>query len=322
MSPDPVFPLKNFAIGVVVGAGLAVASPAILVGAAIAGGAGMAYAAYDIATSENPEYTAGEYVGGAAAGGIGGGLGRMGAKKAISSLASKCFAAGTNVQTPDGEKNIEDINVGDIVYAFDFETNTVVERRVIETVSNFTYYWADVEVAGDTLQATRGHKFWVESENEWIEAAALMPEMSVRLSDGRISSVTKVSVRQLATPEYTYNLTVEHNHNYFVGVAGVLVHNGGPDFIVTPSGQVFPVPTGAQGPVAAINNAGKTMGFGFTGGSGGNGLDPKVSNLTFKDANWNQGARAAYMNKAGQKVNPYTGKTIGNAEPWSHIACP
>jgi hypothetical protein len=141
----------------------------------------------------------------------------------------KCFAAGTDVETPDGEKDIEDIKAGDTVYAYDFETGRVVERRVLETVSNYTHYWADVEVAGDVLHATRGHKFWVESANDWIEAAELKPGMVVRLRNGSFGSVSKVSVRALATPETTYNLIVEDEHNYFVGDHHVLVHNGYPE---------------------------------------------------------------------------------------------
>ena len=42
----------------------------------------------------------------------------------------KCFSAGTDVETPDGERNIETIKAGDTVYAYDFETGQVVERRM------------------------------------------------------------------------------------------------------------------------------------------------------------------------------------------------
>lgn len=151
------------------------------------------------------------------------------AKVAAKTPLPKCFAAGTDVETPDGEKDIETIKAGDTVYAYDFETGAVVERRVLETVSNFTHYWADVEVAGDVLHATRGHKFWVESANDWIEAAELKPGMVVRLSNGAFGSVLKVTVRALAAPETTYNLIVEGEHNYFVGDHHVLVHNGYPE---------------------------------------------------------------------------------------------
>jgi RHS repeat-associated protein len=38
-----------------------------------------------------------------------------------------CFAAGTKVSTPSGETNIEDIKIGDMVYAYDFDNGNVVE---------------------------------------------------------------------------------------------------------------------------------------------------------------------------------------------------
>jgi hypothetical protein len=141
----------------------------------------------------------------------------------------KCFAAGTEIETPLGEKDIEDVKEGDTVFAYDFRAGMVVERRVLATVSNFTYYWTDVEVEGDVVQATRGHKFWVESAREWIEAAELKPGMVVRLSSGSFGSVAKVSIRELKNPATTYNLIVEGEHNYFVGVHHVLVHNGYPE---------------------------------------------------------------------------------------------
>ena len=181
-----------------------------------------------LASTELAPVASGAARGGAIAAQVGTAFAK-GAKQAAKTPLPKCFAAGTDVETPDGEKDIEDIKAGDTVYAYDFETGRVVERRVLETVSNYTHYWADVEVAGDVLHATRGHKFWVESANDWIEAAELKPGMVVRLRNGSFGSVSKVSVRALATPETTYNLIVEDEHNYFVGDHHVLVHNGYPE---------------------------------------------------------------------------------------------
>jgi len=140
-----------------------------------------------------------------------------------------CFPAGTEVSTPDGDKKIEDVGKGDTVFAYDFETKKVVERKVLETVKNFTHYWVDVRIADETIQATRGHQFWVESEQQWIEAAFLKPGMTVRLQGGRIAEIASAVVREVQDPETTYNLIVEEEHNYFVGDAEVLVHNGYPE---------------------------------------------------------------------------------------------
>jgi hypothetical protein len=141
----------------------------------------------------------------------------------------KCFAAGTKVSTPDGEKKIEDIKKGDTVYAYDFDSKQVVERKVLDTVQNFTYHWADIQVGNETIRATRAHKFWVESEKQWIEAAQLKPGMTVRLEDGHTELIKAVRVRDLIKPDATYNLIVQHDHDYFVGQHEVLVHNGYPE---------------------------------------------------------------------------------------------
>lgn len=55
--------------------------------------------------------------------------------------------------------------------------------------------------------------------------------------------------------------------------------SGGPSFVVTENGEAIPVPSGATGPSPAWNN----KGFMFEGGSGGNGLDPRVSNVRIMD---------------------------------------
>jgi hypothetical protein len=57
----------------------------------------------------------------------------------------------------------------------------------------------------------------------------------------------------------------------------------------------------------------------FTGGAGGNGLDPRVTGVRFMDANANQGARAVYMNQSGQTVNPFNGRTVPYSDPTAHF---
>ncbi len=151
-----------------------------------------------------------------------------------------CFAAGTKVSTPSGARNIEEIKEGESIFAFDFETQGVVERQVLATIRNFTYFWMDVQIGSEIIHATRGHQFWVESEQQWIEAANLKPGMSVRLHDRQIAEITNAIVRELQHPETTYNLIVEQEHNYFAGNAGVLVHNGHGDWPTSDWWQTSP----------------------------------------------------------------------------------
>lgn len=162
-------------------------------------------------------------------------------RAAVVACGGLCFAEGTLVAAPNGDVKIEDIKVGDTVWAYDFATGTSVERKVTELKRNFTHYWVDVQVDGETIQATRGHPFWVESEKRWVEAADLKAGMSVRLLDGTTRVVSGVNVREVQEPETTYNFEVETDHNYFVGTTHVLVHNPYP---ISPQ---YPPPTPVGG---------------------------------------------------------------------------
>lgn len=100
------------------------------------------------------------------------------------------------------------------------------------------------------------------------------------------------------------------------GAADDVARLGGraPDFVVSPGGTAFPVPSGATGPLPT-----RAPGFQFTGGAGGHGLDSRVTGVRFMDANSNQGARAVYMNQGGQTVNPFTGRTVPKNAPTAHF---
>lgn len=94
-----------------------------------------------------------------------------------------------------------------------------------------------------------------------------------------------------------------------------------PDFVVTPKGTTIPVPKGATGPIPADNG----KGFKYTGGKGGNGLNPKVNDVRVMDptgpSKSSPGYPNGYVNYAanGQTVNPNTGQTVGKVSPFWHI---
>lgn len=148
-------------------------------------------------------------------------------------LATRCFPSGTQVATPQGDVNIEDIKVGDKVYACDLQTGEVQEQTVTELLRNFTYYWADVQIGAEVIRATRSHPFWVESEQQWVEAADLKKGMMVRLENGDTMAVMNVSIVDLQQPQPTYNLEVNVDHDYFVGHSHILVHNGAGSYTLT-----------------------------------------------------------------------------------------
>lgn len=230
----------------------------------------------------------------------------------------QCFPSGTKIATPNGLTDIEQIKAGDSVFAYDFQTGKVVEDRVEKTHKNFTYHWVNVDIDGETIQSTRSHPFWVESQQQWVKAVDLKSGMKVRLRSGRQGTVRATKPLDLTSAETTYNFEVAGEHDYFVGSKSVLVHNG-PGFIVTYPGTVIPVPQGAQGPGPVENQ----RGFSYTGGSGGRGLNRRVTGVRIMDSTDRYpNGYVSYMNKNGQTVDPKTGRTtVGKSDPMAHLSC-
>ena len=91
------------------------------------------------------------------------------------------------------------------------------------------------------------------------------------------------------------------------------------NFVVSLNGTAYPVPQGANGPTPVINPSGNVTGNAFTGGNGG--ANGQVNNMRLMNPVPARGNSPAYPNGyikyengSGQGVNPYTGRTIPNAQ--------
>ena len=161
---------------------------------------------------------------------------------------SFCFIAGTKVLTDSGQKNIEDIEVGDQVLAYDEETGVTAYKPVLHLFRNTTKEWCTVSIRGAEgelyeITSTPGHKYFIPGNRvrkdsralehasyaslseKWVSACDLKCGDKVLLSDGTLCEVEGVTLKQLETPETTYNLEVADFHTYYVSDACVLVHN-------------------------------------------------------------------------------------------------
>jgi RHS repeat-associated protein len=99
-----------------------------------------------------------------------------------------------------------------------------------------------------------------------------------------------------------------------------------PLIVVSPGGDAIPVPNGAAGPVPVVNPQGNTTGFGYTGGSGGNGLSDNTTGVRIMDPTPARGASpgypngyVSYGNSSGQTVNGQTGQTVPRSDPSAHV---
>ncbi|NEU84375.1 hypothetical protein G1O98_36695 [Nostoc sp. UIC10630] len=134
-----------------------------------------------------------------------------------------CFVAGTEILTTEGEKNIEDIKVGDWVIADDPTTPGEIEaRQVLETFIRETTALVDLYVDGEVISTTGEHPFWIPDKG-WVEAKDLQVGSLLQTEDGRVIDVDRVEKR--FGQFNVYNFKVEGIPTYFVSDLGILVHN-------------------------------------------------------------------------------------------------
>ncbi len=145
-------------------------------------------------------------------------------------LNPQCFVAGTPVKTAEGQKPIEKLHEGDLVWSRDEITGDVRLQPVLQTF--VTPSQPLVELSATTrqgttehLRVTPGHRFWVEGRG-WKAAESLAAGDSMMSSDG--AALVLGSASSLAERATVYNLEVEDFHTYFVGESAIWVHNPGP----------------------------------------------------------------------------------------------
>ncbi|MEE3719725.1 polymorphic toxin-type HINT domain-containing protein [Tumidithrix elongata RA019] len=134
-----------------------------------------------------------------------------------------CFAAGTKILTTEGEKNIEDIKVGDWVISDDPNTPGDIEaKQVLDTFVRETTALVEIYIEGDVISTTGEHPFWV-ADKGWVKAKDLEVGSLLQTEDGRVIDIDKIEKREGQFEVYNFN--VEGFHTYFVSELGILVHN-------------------------------------------------------------------------------------------------
>ncbi len=132
------------------------------------------------------------------------------------------FSGDTTVATPDGEKAISELEVGDTVLAWDEETGQLGSFEVTATFSHEDTVIEYLVIDGERLVTTPEHPFYTR-ERGWVAAGDLKKGEHVRKADGTWGVVE--SMRLVEREQRMYNLTVDEAHTYFVGDVRWLVHN-------------------------------------------------------------------------------------------------
>ena len=139
-----------------------------------------------------------------------------------------CFVKGTKVKTENGFKNIEDIKIGDNVYSYNLNNNTLELKKVLNTIKSNTIDTYKVTIDGKTVEMSPKHQLYIIDKG-WVRAYDLKVNDKMLDSNGKEIIVTKIENKKYDKPIKTYNLSVSGNNNYFVTDIQVLVHNIGSD---------------------------------------------------------------------------------------------
>ena len=158
----------------------------------------------------------------------------------VHNIPGKCFVAGTPIIMGDGtEKNIEDIEVGDVVKTYNFEDEEVNENKVVEIETPTHADLIEIEFEDRKNKNTFDHPYWVVGKGwcsykpEWTKERYELGTNQLEVGDicmnqhkdedGNFGEVKIISITEDVTPVQTYSLTIDSNKNYFAN--GVLVHN-------------------------------------------------------------------------------------------------
>jgi hypothetical protein len=143
-----------------------------------------------------------------------------------------CFVAGTKIAMGDGtEKNIEDVEVGDIVKSINENYDGVTESSVIELLIHTKP--EKYLIINEHLKVTGGHPIWIPNridkvsgkiDGQWIWAREIARRNNFLHLDG--SEVPMETIIESDDEVTTYNLELDDDgtHTYFAN--GYLVHNG------------------------------------------------------------------------------------------------
>lgn len=154
-----------------------------------------------------------------------------------------CFVAGTKVQTDEGEKNIEDIKVGDKVLSKNEETGKVAYKEVTATFNHETDEIYQIHVGDQVIESTYNHPFYVKDKG-WTFVKDLKVGDLLVQSDGDTLNIDSIELQNKHVT--VYNMTVDEFHTYFVSGLGIWVHNSNCNFSVWNKGSFDNIENSAE----------------------------------------------------------------------------
>lgn len=138
-----------------------------------------------------------------------------------------CFVGGTTVATPEGPLAIEQLKIGQMVFAYDVnnETRMVAPVDAVKATSAKTLFKFTL-ATGETFEVTGEHPLFDATKQQWRPARSwTKDEYLLRGGNEEKSEMIRIvslSQHEISEPVPVYNLKVRDYQNAFIG--GVLAH--------------------------------------------------------------------------------------------------
>ncbi len=144
---------------------------------------------------------------------------------APSRICPASFSADTLIATPEGDKPISEIEVGDVILAYSEATEEVDIYHVSATHNQRHDSTLDITIDGETLHTTDEHPFYVirDDQEQWVQAKHLHIGDAILSALGETGIVEDIII--IDQPQMMYNLTVALVATYMVGDGQWVVHN-------------------------------------------------------------------------------------------------
>jgi hypothetical protein len=132
----------------------------------------------------------------------------------------QCFAAGTSVLTADGTRAIETLNAGDRVLTAEKPERGMGSAMVVRVHRSRSPGTRRIVLPDETIVTTDGHPFWKYGSG-WTRAGDLKPGDALFARGGPVPIASVES----SAEKTVWNLELSDGSGFFVGEAGVLVHD-------------------------------------------------------------------------------------------------
>lgn len=145
-----------------------------------------------------------------------------------------CFAKGTKIATENGEVSIEDIKLGDLVWSYNFETQTKELKKVLDIVAPIHNDIIEVGFSnGAVNKNTFDHPYYTiegsltsylpEKTKQWYNGDVNQLSVGTTCIDQNNIGVEVTSITEDLNDIQTYTLFIEDNKNFYAN--GILVYD-------------------------------------------------------------------------------------------------